>query len=88
MRLIDSLQAFLRKAVPKPLQELAAFVRFVFITVVNTVLLLFVYVVGVAFTFVLVRLLHVDIGFGKGNGRSRWTPFEKIKSERSYYRQF
>ncbi len=88
MRLIDSVQAFLHKVVPKPIREFAAFVRFVFITVVNTVLLLFVYVVGVTFTFVLARLLRIDIGFGRGNNRSRWTPFEKIRSERSYYRQF
>ncbi len=88
MKLLDDVQAFLRKIVPKPIQQVAEFIRYVFVTVVNTVLLLAVYLVGITFTYAWVRLAKVDLGFGKGDGKTRWTDFEKVKSKRSYYRQF
>ena len=89
MQALDSVSGFLKKVVPKPIQELAEFIRFAFITVVNTVLLFAVYVVGIAPTWLFARLFKVDLGFGKGvDRRSRWIAFEKVKSEKSFYRQF
>src|SRR3990167_743045 len=62
MQALDSVSGFLKKVVPKPIQELAEFIRFAFITVVNTVLLFAVYVVR-----------SEERRVGK-EGRSRWSP--------------
>ena len=84
MSFMGLLQRFLQRIVPKPIQQLAEFIRFAFLTVVNTVLLLFLYVFGMSLTFALAKLLHIDLGFNAGEGKSQWHAFEKMAPERRH----